>query len=60
MSAGATIPTTISAENNPPGGMQPLPTSPTISPLALAGAGSINDGNDAVRDFYRLNLLAVG
>ena len=56
--AGAVISATISAENNPANEVLPLPN--PSSPLALAGVNSVNDGNDAVRDFYRLNLLAVG
>ena len=48
----------VSADNNVPSGMLPLPN--PSSPLALAAAGSANEPNDAVRDFYRLNLLAVG
>ena len=48
----------VVAENNAPNEILPLPN--PASPLALSGGGAINDGTDAVRDFYRLNLLAVG
>lgn len=49
----------VSVDNTSASGILPVPAS-TISPLALSAAGPLNDGNDAVRDFYRLNLLASG
>ena len=48
------------AENNPASGVLPLPASSALGPAALAGTGPGNEANDAVRDFYRLNLLATG
>ena len=48
----------VVAENNASNEILPLPN--PASPLALSGGAAINDGTDAVRDFYRLNLLAVG
>merc|ERR1712223_804466 len=47
----------IEAENNASNEILPLPN--PASPLALSGGAAANDGTDAVRDFYRLNLLAV-
>ena len=48
----------VAAENNAPNEILPLPN--PASPLALSSGGAVNDGTDAVRDFYRLNLLTAG
>merc|ERR1712110_425088 len=57
-SSDAAVSASTAGENNPANAMLPLPN--PANPLSLAGSGSVNDGSDAVRDFYRLNLLAVG
>ena len=63
MSVGGSLAAAPTTENYT-GAM--LPLAPTSNASALAsnalalGVRSINDGNEAVKDFYRLNLLAMG